>query len=338
MVEMVLQEALTEEEVYEAPEKVLEDTDLSASNPKITCFSGQQLSFFAYETISVLEIHSRDSPKQIMKLNKDPVGRLLLKSCAINLLIDFISDSPYSIHHLSMTKIPDYLMDSVINQVSARDLSAEEQDQNRPRRLEWKRGLYLIKLKLDCLVMCLPRLPQIFQDSWTRVLICFVRVLGFEHQNPNGEDIAHIQRSATRQQSKYQGRVLSQTNGGYYQVVQLLRDFKPSHREIKPSENSQVIREQLDLDLLNLLNKEIQLEQLKKLELMGFMATADIRGHLTRRVRPIGPRIDMDKGKDKEDKGLQKGRSRTVDEDKEKNKRGSIGVKKSPTKARSFIS
>ncbi|KAI8446448.1 hypothetical protein BY996DRAFT_6616616, partial [Phakopsora pachyrhizi] len=41
-----------------------------------------------------------------------------------------------------------------------------------------------------------------------------------------------------------------------------------------------------------------------------------------------------DKGQDKDNKGLQEERSRTVDEDKEKNKRGSIGVKKSPIKAR----
>ncbi|KAI8453251.1 hypothetical protein BY996DRAFT_6455687 [Phakopsora pachyrhizi] len=52
-----------------------------------------------------------------------------------------------------MTRIPDYLMDSVIHQVSARDLSAGQQDQNRPRRLEQKRQLYLIKLKLDCLLI-----------------------------------------------------------------------------------------------------------------------------------------------------------------------------------------
>ncbi|KAI8457750.1 hypothetical protein BY996DRAFT_6576003 [Phakopsora pachyrhizi] len=45
-----------------------------------------------------------------------------------------------------------------------RDLSAEQQDQKRPSRLEQKKGLYLIKVMLDCLVM------------W------------FEHQNPNGED------------------------------------------------------------------------------------------------------------------------------------------------------
>ncbi|CAH7681521.1 hypothetical protein PPACK8108_LOCUS14127 [Phakopsora pachyrhizi] len=148
---------------------------------------------------------------------------------AINLLIDFIRDPPCSIHHLSMTRIPDYLMDSVINQVSARDLSAEQPDQNRPSRLEQKRWRYLIKLKLDCLLI--------------------------------------FKRSAMRRQSKHQGRVLSQTNGigmiqnnwGYYQVVQQLRDFKPSHQETKPPKNKQ-----LYLEMLNLLDKGIQLEQLKK--------------------------------------------------------------------------
>ncbi|CAH7668079.1 hypothetical protein PPACK8108_LOCUS2553, partial [Phakopsora pachyrhizi] len=78
-------------------EKALEDTDLSASNPKITCFSGQHLSFFCLwcqafrlkKGMSGDGAHIwfrkqtrlfKDSPKQIMKLNKDPVGRLLLKS------------------------------------------------------------------------------------------------------------------------------------------------------------------------------------------------------------------------------------------------------------------
>ncbi|KAI8456766.1 hypothetical protein BY996DRAFT_6481034 [Phakopsora pachyrhizi] len=59
-----------------------------------------------------------------------------------------------------------------------RDPSAEQQDQNRPSRLERKGQLYLIKLKLDCWLMCLPRLPQIVQNSGARALICFVRALG----------------------------------------------------------------------------------------------------------------------------------------------------------------
>ncbi|KAI8458167.1 hypothetical protein BY996DRAFT_6471133 [Phakopsora pachyrhizi] len=45
--------------------------------------------------------------------------------------------------------------------ISARDPSAEQQDQSRPSRLERKGRLYLIKLKLDCRLMCPPRLPQI---------------------------------------------------------------------------------------------------------------------------------------------------------------------------------
>ncbi|KAI8456765.1 hypothetical protein BY996DRAFT_6481030 [Phakopsora pachyrhizi] len=55
-----------------------------------------------------------------------------------------------------------------------RDPSAEQQDQNRPSRLERKGQLYLIKLKLDCWLMCPPRLPQIVQNSGARALICFI--------------------------------------------------------------------------------------------------------------------------------------------------------------------
>ncbi|KAI8455223.1 hypothetical protein BY996DRAFT_6524777 [Phakopsora pachyrhizi] len=87
---------------------------------------------------------------------------------------------------------------------------------------------------------------------------------------------------------------------GYYQVFHLLTDFKPSHREIKPSENSQVMRGYDDVDLGKLRtigSGDVQsarqgdsIEQLKKLELIG---STDIRGHLTRGVRPIGSKIDM---------------------------------------------
>ncbi|KAI8447484.1 hypothetical protein BY996DRAFT_6602927 [Phakopsora pachyrhizi] len=61
--------------------------------------------------------------------------------------------------------------------ISARDPSAEQQDQNRPSRLERKRQLYLIKLKMDCRLMCPPRLPQIGSDllslefKWEKMII-----------------------------------------------------------------------------------------------------------------------------------------------------------------------
>ncbi|CAH7690147.1 hypothetical protein PPACK8108_LOCUS25399 [Phakopsora pachyrhizi] len=56
-----------------------------------------------------------------------------------------------------------------------RDPSAEQQDQNRPSRLERKGQLYLIKLKLDCWLMCPPRLPQIGSD-----LLCESLRIGYE--------------------------------------------------------------------------------------------------------------------------------------------------------------
>ncbi|KAI8449834.1 hypothetical protein BY996DRAFT_8557719 [Phakopsora pachyrhizi] len=56
----------------------------------------------------------------------------------------------------------------------SREISERELIGNRPSRLERKRQLYLIKLKLDCRLMCPPRLPQIVQNSGARDLICFM--------------------------------------------------------------------------------------------------------------------------------------------------------------------
>ncbi|KAI8457681.1 hypothetical protein BY996DRAFT_6598791 [Phakopsora pachyrhizi] len=331
-------------------EKVLEDTDLSASNPKIICFSGKHFSFFAYgakgsdqskgmpvdgayiwfrkqtrlfqvgcnsrrETISVLGIHSRDSPKQTMKQKKDPVGTLLLKlwkgagfesahwslktvkllpepNCSqrtkearpsINVYEKVLfeskdrdqylqgsghegrktnpdCDSPYLIHHLSMTRIPDYLMDSVINQVLARDLSAEQQDMNRPSRLEQKRQLYLIKLKLGCLGLVIRALME--KMTIKREMM-----------------IAHSLYSKISYKTAFSVRPMEYISNLYNRDLPDINDPK-TIRDTTKTIGSRDVESTVQGDPIGAAKE-------------GQVGTVDIRGNLTRRVRPIGPRIDM---------------------------------------------
>ncbi|CAH7665757.1 hypothetical protein PPACK8108_LOCUS42 [Phakopsora pachyrhizi] len=126
-----------------------------------------------------------------------------------------------------MTRIPDYLMDSVIHQVSARDLSAGQQDQNRPRRLEQKRQLYLIKLKLDCLVMRLPRLPQ----------------------DPSGQP---DQNGSLNIREEFAVRPMGHISNLYNRDLPDMNDPKTTgdtanHQETKLPENSQMIRGDYDV-------------------------------------------------------------------------------------------
>ncbi|CAH7666711.1 hypothetical protein PPACK8108_LOCUS1062 [Phakopsora pachyrhizi] len=361
-------------------EKVLENADLSASNPKITCFSGQHFSFFSYGSKPLdqskgmpgdgayiwFRKQTRDSPKQIMKLNKHPVGRFLKmvkllpepnfsqrtkearlsinvygkknqtqsgkgsELSAINLLIDFISDSPYLIHHLSMTRIPDYLMEST---------TLPDQAEAGPPGDASAQATSDLSGQLD-------QSSDLLCESLRKMIIKREMMM------------AHSSYSKISYKTAFSVRPMEYISKLYDRDLPDINDPKTirdttNHREIKPSENIQVIRGDDDVDVEST-GQGDPIGAAKE----GPVVTADIRGHLTRRVRHIWLRIDMlwmdsigwralikweerngrgrkrnwprylvDKGQDKEDKGLQEERSRTLDEDKKKNKRGSIGVK-----------
>ncbi|CAH7690622.1 hypothetical protein PPACK8108_LOCUS26027 [Phakopsora pachyrhizi] len=263
-------------------EKVLEDTDLSASNPKIICFSGKHFSFFAYgakgsdqskgmpvdgayiwfrkqtrlfqearPSINVYEkvlFESKDRDQYLQGSGHE--GRKTNPDC----------DSPYLIHHLSMTRIPDYLMDSVINQVLARDLSAEQQDMNRPSRLEQKRQLYLIKLKLGCLGLVIRALME--KMTIKREMM-----------------IAHSLYSKISYKTAFSVRPMEYISNLYNRDLPDINDPK-TIRDTTKTIGSRDVESTVQGDPIGAAKE-------------GQVGTVDIRGNLTRRVRPIGPRIDM---------------------------------------------